>query len=266
MAYSPEPQPPLPDVTTYQYAPAPPQQEREPVPMVVYTLMGINILMFVLTGLLGGLVDTNTATLHRFGMLFAPDVWQGQWWRLLTAMFLHGGLMHIVFNMWALRNLGKELEYIYGPAAFLVLYLGAGWMGSLASLVFAHTIIGSVGASGAIFGLAGAWLAIAMHRRAYFQAFGSQVLIIVAINLWFGFSSLGGVIDNNGHLGGLVGGFLLGLLLPNKLPEFRAQWRWPAAIATALVFLAITPIAVHLSQQRLMAQYQRAMHNESNSS
>ena len=251
MAYSSPPQPPLPDVQTYRYAPPAPQHEPEPVPYVVYTLMGVNILIFLLTGLSGGLGNTNLATLDRYGMLYAPEVWQGQWWRLLTAMFLHGGLMHIAFNMWALRNLGKDLEFIYGRAAFLVLYLGAGWMGSLASLAFAHDLEGSVGASGAIFGLAGAWLAIALRRRSYFQSFGGQVLTIVIINLFIGYSP-GSHIDNNGHLGGLVGGFILGCLLPNRLPEFRArQWRWPAAIAAACCFLALTPLAAHLSKAHL---------------
>ncbi len=234
------------------YRPSPPR--RRFVPVAVYGLIAVNALIFALTGLSGGLMDTNGETLHRFGMLYAPDIWGGAWWRLLTAMFLHAGLLHIVFNMWALRNLGVALEEIYGTPNFLLLYFGAGWAGSLASLMFTGA---SVGASGAIFGLAGAWLAIALRRRAYFKAFGGQVLMVIVINLAIGFS-MSSFIDNNGHLGGLFGGFLLGCLLPNRLPEFSGQWRRPAAILLLVSFLMLTPLAVRISRQHLQPSFNRA--------
>ncbi|HVF11384.1 MAG TPA: rhomboid family intramembrane serine protease [Abditibacteriaceae bacterium] len=226
----------------------PPEPAREFVPFVVYGLMAANIVVFVLTGLNGGFFDTAGETLHRFGMLYAPDILEGQWWRLASAMFLHAGLLHIAINMWALKNLGEELEHIYGPAIFLLLYLGAGWVGALASLMFTGA---SVGASGAIVGLAGAWLAVALRNRRYFQEFGQQVLVVIAINLFIGFSAQS-LIDNNGHIGGLIGGFLLGLILPNRLPEFReGRWRWPAAVALVLLFLAATPLAMRVALSTL---------------
>lgn len=220
------------------------------VPYAVYLIMGINILMFLVTSALSrSIIDMDGEALYRCGMMYAPAVWDGQWWRLLTSMFLHGGIMHIVVNMWALRNLGAELERLYGPLPFALLYLAAGWAGSLASLFFSRAAVGSVGASGAIFGLAGAWLAIALRRRQYFQAFGQQVLMIVVINLVIG-ASMHGIIDNNAHFGGLAGGFMLGLLMPNLLPEFRARWRWLAAIVAVALLFAATPMGIRLSFNR----------------
>jgi len=216
------------------------------VPVAVYGLIASNVLIFLLTGLGGGFMDTDSETLRRYGMLSAPDIWQGAWWRLATSMFLHAGVLHLGVNMWALKNLGEALEDMYGTPTFLVLYIGAGWTGSLASLMFTGM---SVGASGAIFGLAGAWLAIALRRRAYFKAFGSQVLMVIGINLAIGLSMSG--IDNYAHLGGLLGGFLLGCALPNSLPEFKAGWRWPAALLLLVLFGALTPLAVHFSRLHL---------------
>ena len=251
MIHDPNQQPPLPNPVVYHQAEPTPRPRRPVItPYAVYTLIALNVLVFALTGLTGGLIDTNIDVLYRFGMLDAPSVWQGQWWRLLSSMFLHGGLLHIAFNMWALRNLGADLERIYGKRAFIALYFGAGWTGSLCSLVFSNPNIGSVGASGAIFGLAGAWLAIALRRKDYFQDFGRQVLFIIVINLWFSYAARS-IIDIHGHIGGLTGGFLLGLILPNKLAEFRGtSWRWPVSIAALTVFLLATPLAVRLSQSR----------------
>jgi len=236
------------DTSSYPSESPPVEPARGFVPFVVYGLMAANVLMFLLTALGGGFIDTNDETLHRYGMLYTPDILQGQWWRLGSAMFLHAGIIHIAFNMWALKNLGEELEQIYGPAVFLLLYLGAGWVGSLASRMCTGA---AVGASGAIFGLGGAWLAIALRNRRYFQEFGQQVLTVIGINLLIGFSS--SMIDNNGHIGGLIGGFLLGLALPNRLPEFRsARWRWPVAAALLILFLAATPIAMRLAPSTLL--------------
>ena len=220
-------------------------------PYAVYALIACNALMFLLSGSRGGWGDTDSETLFRFGSLFAPAIWQGQWWRLASAMFLHGGILHFGLNMWAVHNLGGELERIYGARNFLLLYFGAGWLGGLASLIWSGN---SVGASGAIFGLAGAWLAISLKNKAYFKAFGTQVLGVVLINLVIGFQ-LGANIDNYAHVGGLVGGFLLGNVLPNRLPEFRAsRQRWIAAGALLFLIFAATPLAVKISQNVLGAQ------------
>ena len=232
---------------------AAPQRVIDPfVPYVTYALIAINLLVFVLSASRGGWGDTDSETLFDLGMLYAPAVWDGQIWRLVSAMFLHGGLMHIGFNMYVLYSIGPELERIYSAPRFLIVYLGAGWMGCLASLIWSGA---SVGASGAIFGLAGAFLAISLRRRSYFDAFGSQMLGFIAINLVIGFAGFFN-IDNFGHIGGLVGGFILGNIVPNHLPEFRSSsMRWAATLAALLVFAALTPVAINLSRQVLNGQF-----------
>lgn len=226
----------------------------ESVPYATYGLIAINLLIFVVSAGRGGVGNTDPEVLYNMGMLWAPDVWAGQWWRLFTAMFLHAGLMHIGFNGFVLYQIGPELERIYGAPRFVLVYLGAGWIGSLASLIWGGA---SVGASGAIFGLAGAFLAISLRRRAYFQAFGSQMLFFVAINLAIGFSGAFGLnIDNYGHLGGLVGGFILGNIVANRLPEFApTPTRWALTAAVLLAFVAATPLAVRASEKVLAQRF-----------
>jgi rhomboid protease GluP len=225
----------------------PARPEPQPGTPAIWTLIGLNVLVFIFGLLSGGLNGPTEA-----GVLWAPGVWQGEWWRLLTAMFLHANLIHLLVNMWALYALGPELEKIYGTPRFVLLYFGAGWAGSLASLMFTGA---SVGASGAIFGLAGAWLAISLSHRHYFKLFGSQVLTVVLINLAIGFGA-SGLIDNNGHIGGLLGGLALGLVLPNQLPEFRAAWRRVATVVVLLALLAATSPATNFSRQNLGTKMQ----------
>ena len=233
------------------------RQQSEWMPYATYALIGACLLMFTFTGGRGGFGTTDGTTLINFGSLFPPLVWQGQWWRLGSAMFLHGGLIHIGFNMYVLYSIGPAIERIYGVPKFLLIYLAAGWTCSLASLIWSGG--NSVGASGAIFGLAGAFLAISLRRRSYFDAFGSQILGFVAINIAIGFSGAFGNVDNFGHLGGLIGGFILGNIVPNDLPEFKATpARWAATIAAVIAFGAITPLAVNWSQQVALTRAQTA--------
>lgn len=231
-----------------------PRRAHEFVPYATYALILINVAIFVFTGFRGGVMKTSSEVLLEMGSLYAPAVWDGQWWRLLSAMFLHGGLMHIGFNMYVLYSIGPELERIYGTPRFVALYLGAGWMGSLASLIWSGN---SVGASGAIFGLAGAFLALSLRNRNVYNAFGSQMLGFVAINLVIGFSGAFG-IDNFGHMGGLVGGFILGQVVANQLPEFRpSAARVAATVALLAAFLALTPVAIQFSERNLLQRGER---------
>jgi membrane associated rhomboid family serine protease len=133
---------------------------------------------------------------------------QGEWWRLFTAMFLHtpNSFLHILFNMYVLYIYGPQVEQVFGHARFAVLYVGAGLAGSAGSYAFG-SCIGSVGASGAIFGVVGVLLVHYYNRRQTQAA--NSLLVFIGINLMLGFFVFPN-IDNAAHLGGLVGGLALG--------------------------------------------------------
>lgn len=143
----------------------------------------------------------------------------GQVWRLFSAMFLHIGVMHLLFNMWALFAIGRLVEGYYGSVRYALIYLLGGLFGSLASFAFSESI--SAGASGAVFALTGATSVYFFRYRENFGAHGRAVLqnmiLIIVINLAFGLAGSG--VDNWGHIGGLVGGVLLAWgLLPHYAP------------------------------------------------
>src|SRR5207249_1033007 len=145
--------------------------------------------------------------LYRFGAMPAPLL-RSQWWRLITAMFVHIGPVHLLFNMWALMLFGPAIEERYGRLRFLALYLVAGFVGSAVSLAFSHGVGLSAGASGGVFGVLGAWIAFFVRHR---SARGARdqlraLFFLVGINLFIGVSI--GHIDNYAHLGGLAGGFI----------------------------------------------------------
>ena len=132
-------------------------------------------------------------------------------WRLVTYMFLHGSIIHILVNMYSLIALGNQIENFFGKWKFLIIYLVSGIAGGLLSAAISQTAV-SVGASGAIFGLLGAMLYFGFHYRAYFgQAIRLQILPVIVINLAIGFMLPN--IDNWCHIGGLVGGFLVTMAL-----------------------------------------------------
>lgn len=177
-------------------------------PLWTFVILAINGLAWIAMSLLGG--STNPNTLLFFGAKFNPLIAAGQYWRLLTACFLHIGLMHLAFNSYALFSFGQGVESRFGRARFLALYLLAGLSGSTASFLGSPAL--SAGASGAIFGLIGAMIAYLARYREQFGAWGrrqfTNVLLVAGYNLVWGFTAQG--IDNWGHIGGLVAGLVLG--------------------------------------------------------
>jgi rhomboid protease GluP len=191
---------------------------RTPVTTLLLVAIG---LVFAAETALGG--STNTNVLVALGANVPPLVWQGQWWRLAAAMFLHIGILHLLFNGWALYQLGALFEILLGSLNLLVVYFVSGIAGSVASLFWTKGL--SAGASGAIFGLMGALIAFLLRRREmltpYAKSLLGQLVLWAGINVVFGFSTPG--IDNAAHLGGCAAGFLCGLMLQGKAPRPQPQ-------------------------------------------
>ena len=182
----------------------------EPKKMIITPiLIAICILVFIAMYIWGN-GSEDAVTLLLFGANFRGLVQAGEVWRLATSMFLHIGLIHLVVNMYSLLIIGKQLESFLGKWKFLIVYLGSGILGSLLSVVVHSSI--SAGASGAIFGLLGSLLYFGYHYRLYLgTVLKTQVIPIIIINLLIGFMVPG--IDNFAHIGGLVGGYLLTMIL-----------------------------------------------------
>jgi len=160
------------------------------------------ITVYVAQFVLGDILISNFA-------LFAPSVSTGQWWRLLTAGFLHGSILHLLFNVYILWVLGSQLESILGKTKFVVIYFVSLIGGSIASFLFSPFGTYSIGASGAIFGLMGAMLVVGRKKRLDI----SQVAVLVVLNVVIGFVLSG--IDWRAHLGGLAAGALIAWVLLN---------------------------------------------------
>jgi rhomboid protease GluP len=168
---------------------------------------------------------------YRLGMSAPYAIYvQHQWYRLITAMFLHGGLIHIGFNMMSLMQLGPALEELYGSARYFFLYIVTGAVGFLASSFIGHY---SLGASGGLLGLVGAMLAITTKRGgSYMRELRSRLISSVVILFVLGFMGMG--IDNWAHGAGLASGFVLGKIFADRQPITPRERQ----IANALGWLA----------------------------
>ena len=175
---------------------------------VTTVILVVNAIVFLVELALGGATGE---VLVRLGAMVPFLVATGEYWRLVTAMFLHVGVIHLLLNSWGLFLFGNLIESAFGSARFLAIYLVTGFFASAASFAFGEVTRVAAGASGAIFGLLGAWLAYNWRRRELFMAQANLrgALLLIAINLVLGFSVQG--IDNTAHIGGLVAGVLAGL-------------------------------------------------------
>jgi membrane associated rhomboid family serine protease len=160
---------------------------------------------------------------------------QGEWWRLITASFLHGGILHLLFNMYALYLFGPSLEAAFGHVRFAVLYLLSALGGSAVSYLFASPVQPSLGASGAVFGILGATLVVSRRLRYDVRA----VTVLIAINLVLGFVVEG--IDWRAHIGGLVTGMAVAYAFAYAPRERRTLI---AVGASVLVFLITIGLVV----------------------
>ena len=193
-----------------------------PRPVITIALISICSFIFVAMTVSGASITApSNSYLVGWGANFGVYTLRGQWWRLLTSAFVHIGLLHLLFNMWCLRQLGQLAEVIYGRWKFLAIYLICAVFSGVASIAWQPRSI-SAGASGAIFGVAGALLATFYLRKLPLppQAIKPVLRSLVTfalINLAFGAMVPG--IDNAAHVGGLGCGLVIGAILPKRKPQ-----------------------------------------------
>lgn len=220
------------------------QLMNRPTP-VAFGLIGVAVLLFVAPRVVPALAETTVVWSGDLIEQYAAQanwlVGDGEWWRVLTAAFLHGSSTHLLFNMWALYIFGPELERQLGSVAFAVLYLSTAAAGGAAAFFLSDEITLLVGASGAIFGLFGVWLVGSWrvrHTRAG-AALYRQLLVLLGINAVFSF--VVPRISWQGHLGGFVAGLAIGYLwgrAPQRTPAVRA------AIAAAVGFVSLLAVII----------------------
>jgi rhomboid protease GluP len=214
-------------------------------------LIALNTLVYLIMAVEGrSFLNFNSQLLLGWGANSGALTAGGQWWRLLTSTFEHGGLLHIALNMWCLYNLGWLAELLFGRSRFTLLYLMCGIGGSLGSICWRGNGL-SVGASGAIFGIAGALLpAMLLHSnqklRALLKGTVTSIAFFVFYNLAFGAAVSG--IDNAAHIGGLTTGVLLGAIFPTGPDREERRGRMRVAAGTLLALLIFAGAGVYARQ------------------
>ena len=240
----------------------PPSRATRTEVSATHVIVALNVLVFlgmVLTG--ASALNPTREQLLRWGANWGPLSLGSQPWRILSSNYVHIGLIHLGFNMWCLWNLGQLAERILGQLNFVVLYTICGLAGSLASLWW-HPMVVGAGASGAIFGLAGASIAVFYFghlpiARSAIQGTTRSLLTFVGYNLLFGLTP---GIDNSAHIGGLVAGLAMGATLSKHVlvaPEVRRMWARVTWITMAVILIAaMATIRRHYPQIPLLANPQ----------
>lgn len=214
---------------------------------LTHVLLGINVAVYIAMALASGSAfDFSGLDLRPWGANIGPYTLLGQWWRLFTYMFVHGGILHIGFNMWCLWDLGALCESLYGPSTYAGIYVITGVGAGVASVAW-NPLVASVGASGAIFGLAGALIASFYLGEFNLPSVAikgtlSSLLIFAAFNIFFGTVMSG--VDNAAHFGGLGIGLILGALIAKLAPQRDQSIRRMAvlgivALGVAACFLGV---------------------------
>jgi membrane associated rhomboid family serine protease len=211
-------------------------QRNEPV--VTWALIAANVVVYLITVAQGSGVNDPGGSLFSKWVLFGPAVAQGDWWRLITAAFLHGSVLHIGMNMVVLFLVGGAVEKFLGPARYLALYAVAGLAGSAGALI-ANPLAITVGASGAIYGIFGALLIIEFFQTG---SLAGQAMTLIAVNLAFSFAVPG--VSIGGHIGGLIGGILATLAL-SRFGRGHVAYGRPGVVGIlGLVVIGAASVAV----------------------
>ena len=214
-------------------------------PYVTYVLIAINVLLFAFSFTNG--IDQ---VAQDYGMFPPAIAVNGEYWRLLSSAFLHGSMLHILFNMYVLFVIGQALERILGHVRYLILFIVAALGGAVASYAFSDVLTVSVGASGAIFGLMGA-LVVAGRRLRYDI---SQVLILLVVNVAIGFMSPG--IDWRAHLGGLVVGAAVAAVYVFAPRKTQLLWQILGVSGIVGVLIVITLVRTSQIQELIGTAHQ----------
>jgi rhomboid protease GluP len=205
-------------------------QETLPKPYLTRAILAANIAIFILMAIFSqgqAILSPTGEFLLAVGADYGPLALSSEPWRLVSSMFIHIGLIHIMMNMYVLQDICTVIELFYGSQKLLIIYLIAGIGGSLISL-YANPIGISAGASGAVFGAYGALLAFFQaHRQQFTSNFiekrSQTIIAFIIYNLAFG--ALSKHIDNACHIGGLIFGYLAGhCVMPKKLCEFQFRF------------------------------------------
>ena len=207
---------------------------------VTYVIMGINILMFILMAMNGaGIIDANSMVHINWGSNYTPLTLGGEWWRLLTNVFIHFGIIHLAINMYCLYTVGIYLEPMLGKQKYIIAYLCTGVLASITSLWWHKDGVNSAGASGAIFGLYGLFLVMLTTKiipKQVRQPLLQSIAIFVIFNLIYGMK---GGVDNSAHVGGLVSGFVIGYIyvyaLKKERQDLKKVWLLPIIIGTTII-------------------------------
>lgn len=222
------------------------------VPIATYVLIGINVAMYIITSVADIVKPSLNLSDHLSLVVFAQyptgeflGVAEGEWWRVVTHGFMHAGLVHLAFNMFALYNVGGTLERMIGRGRFLATYFVSMGGGTLLALLTTGTNRPTVGASGAIFGLFGAFLLVQLSRGLGFSG-GITQTILVNLVITFVFREF---ISVGGHVGGLAAGAAAGVLLIGRSPkEARSrrlqEQRNVAIVAAAALALFVAALVI----------------------
>ncbi len=194
-----------------------------------------------------GLGGIDGQVLVRLGAKFGPLILAGEWWRLVTPIFLHAGLLHIGMNLWCLSDLGPAVESLFSTTKFIFFFLVTGLIGFVFSLLWSPYGI-SIGASGSVLGLIGVLLGATYHHGTIGREYRSQLwrwLIIIAVLGMFS------ATDNAAHLGGLVSGAALGYFIPEGEPDSRASeniWNILAIVSILIIAVSFALMALQMNR------------------
>lgn len=222
--------------------------EQSQAPYLTYALIAINVIVFLVMAISGvSLLSPTGPDIINWGGNYGPFTNSGDWWRLITCMFVHVGIVHLLFNMYALLMVGVFLEPILGKTRYLIAYFSTGVAASLVSTWWNNESVVSAGASGAVFGMYGLFLALLSTNLIPKQ---TRKQLLQGIAIFVGYNLLNGLksgIDNAAHIGGLVSGLVIGYLFYLAMRKEQESGRSPYP---ALLVLGITTLGTYLFLQK----------------